>query len=67
MLLKLKKYLLFSGKCLCSASKSLQWINLILSFMIPVESETLHDSLTVFKGLNKALLFVSLSYWFQYR
>ena len=67
MQLKFKKCLLCSGKCICSAFRSLQWINLILTFMSSIESETFHGSIKNFISLNKIFLFVSLTYRCQYR
>ena len=37
------------AKCVCSAFKCLHWINLILSFTLPIESETLHESFNKFE------------------
>ena len=49
-------------KCVCSAFKYLHQINLILTFMFPIESETLYDSIQVLISLNNIFLFVSLTY-----
>ena len=56
-----KMCLLSSGKCVSSALKCLHRINLILTFMFPVKSETLYDSIKVFISLDKTFLFVPLT------
>ena len=48
-----------------SPFKCLHWIDLILTVMFSNESETLCDSVNNFTGLNKAFLFVSLTYRFE--
>ena len=49
-------------KCVCSAFKYLHQINLFLTFMFPIESETLYDSIQVLISLNNIFVFVSLTY-----
>ena len=55
----LKICLLCSGKFVSSAFKCLHGINLILSLMFPVKSETLYGSINVFISLTKHFLCVN--------